>query len=196
VPDHSHFNILQQGVEVWNSWRNQNPAVMPDLRQAYLLGENLKGVNLSATDLAGAGMTECFLYKANLDNANLAGAKLVHVDLCEANLAGAKLRGANLEEANLLRSDLSDADLSGALLTNAHMVGTNLERATLTNCFVYGISAWDLKLTGAHQQDLVITRYPDSAVTTDNIEVAQFIYLLLNNQKIRHVIDTLRSLAI
>ena len=30
-------------------------------------------------------------------------------------------------------------------------------------------------------------------VTVDDLEVAQFIYLLLNNQKIRHVIDTITS---
>jgi uncharacterized protein YjbI with pentapeptide repeats len=111
----------------------------------------------------------------------------------EASLIGANLRGANLEEAKLLRSDLSDADLSGACLINAHLVGTNLERATLTGCFVHGISAWNLKLDGAHQEDLVITRYPDPTVTVDNIEVAQFIYLLRNSQKVRNVIETIRS---
>jgi predicted transcriptional regulator len=30
-------------------------------------------------------------------------------------------------------------------------------------------------------------------ISVDNLEVAQFIYLLLNNQKIRHVIDTITS---
>jgi hypothetical protein len=30
-------------------------------------------------------------------------------------------------------------------------------------------------------------------IQVDNLEVAQFIYLLLNNQKIRHVIDTITS---
>ena len=31
---------------------------------------------------------------------------------------------------------------------------------------------------------------PSSEVTVDNIEVAQFVYLLLHNEKIRDVIDT------
>jgi len=41
------------------------------------------------------------------------------------------------------------------------------------------------------QQDLIITRWNQPEITVDNIEVAQFIYLLF--QKIRHVIDTITS---
>src|SRR5262249_52862815 len=41
------------------------------------------------------------------------------------------------------------------------------------------------------QQNLVITGSDEPTVTVDNIEVAQFIYLLLHNEKIRDVIDTI-----
>jgi hypothetical protein len=43
---------------------------------------------------------------------------------------------------------------------------------------------------------LVITGAGEHAVTVDNIEVAQFIYLMLHNQKIRDVIDTITSKAV
>jgi hypothetical protein len=43
---------------------------------------------------------------------------------------------------------------------------------------------------------LVITPKDEPAITVDNIEVAQFIYLLLHNQKIRDVIDTITSKAV
>jgi hypothetical protein len=49
----------------------------------------------------------------------------------------------------------------------------------------------DPKLDGTKQQNLVITRADEPTVTVDNIEVAQFIYLLLHNEKIRDVIDTI-----
>ena len=65
--------------------------------------------------------------------------------------------------------------------------------ADLTGCRVYGISAWDLKLDGAEQKNLIITPHGEPEITVDNLEVAQFIYLLLNNEKIRHVIDTITS---
>jgi hypothetical protein len=47
------------------------------------------------------------------------------------------------------------------------------------------------KLTGAKQQNLIITSSNESEITVDNIEVAQFVYLLLHNEKIRDVIDTI-----
>jgi hypothetical protein len=43
---------------------------------------------------------------------------------------------------------------------------------------------------------LVITREDEPEITVDNLEVAQFIYLLLHNQKIRDVIDTITSKAV
>jgi hypothetical protein len=48
-------------------------------------------------------------------------------------------------------------------------------------------------LEGAKQQNLVITGHDEPAITVDNIEVAQFIYRMLHNQKIRDVIDTITS---
>lgn len=46
---------------------------------------------------------------------------------------------------------------------------------------------------GAIQSDLIITDWFDPIIVVDNIEIAQFLYLLLNNQNIRHVIDTITS---
>jgi len=76
------------------------------------------------------------------------------------------------------------------------LLGTNLTKATLTNCRIYGISAWDLNLTDTIQKDLIITHADQPAITVDDLEVAQFIYLLLNNKKIRSVIDTITSKAV
>jgi hypothetical protein len=73
------------------------------------------------------------------------------------------------------------------------LIIANLTDADLTGCRVYGISAWDLKLEGAKQRDLVITAPGQPEITVDNIEVAQFIYLLLHNKKISNVIDTITS---
>jgi hypothetical protein len=40
------------------------------------------------------------------------------------------------------------------------------------------------------------TKKKEAAITVDNIEVAQFIYLMLHNEKIRDVIDTITSKAV
>jgi len=94
---------------------------------------------------------------------------------------------------DLIEANLGAANLSEANLTYVRLVHTNLENANLSGCRIYGISAWNLRGVPRDQLDLIITNYHEPIVTIDNLEVAQFIYLLLNNQKIRQVIDTITS---
>ena len=61
----------------------------------------------------------------------------------------------------------------------------------MVNCRIYGISAWDVKLSeGTKQQSLIVTAGDAPEITVDDLEIAQFVYLLLHNEKIRRVIDT------
>jgi hypothetical protein len=43
------------------------------------------------------------------------------------------------------------------------------------------------------QRDLNIARVGETAITVDDLEVAQFMYLLMNNSRLRQVIDTITS---
>lgn len=83
---------------------------------------------------------------------------------------------------------MTETDLGRAILAEA-----NLSRANMTGCFVYAVSAWDVSLENTIQSNLVITRLNQPTITVDNLEVAQFIYLLLNNPKIREVINTITT---
>ena len=74
------------------------------------------------------------------------------------------------------------------------MVETDLANADLTGCSIYGISAWRLKLSeGTKQHDLVITPEDEPEVTADDLEVAQFLYLVLHSEKLRRTIDSITS---
>ncbi len=163
MANQQHLDLLKQGVEVWNQWRAQHPEIQPDLIDA----------NLSETDLSGA----------DLRGVNLYGANLRGVTLCRANLCGTNLENSNLKEANL----------SGADLSRAIVVHTDMTDAILNDCVIYGVSAWDVELAGATQNNLVITASSHPTITVDNLKIAQFIYLLLNNEEIRAVIDTLTT---
>jgi uncharacterized protein YjbI with pentapeptide repeats len=197
-----HVRLLKRAVDAWNAWRNEKPDIRPDLRDAYLGGADLSGANLGEAYLSGANLSAAdlggaYLGEANLSEAYLSGANLSAVDLSRANLGGADLGGADLSGANLGEAYLSGANLSAADLNAATLVGTDLTGADLTGCHIYGVSVWRLKLdTRTKQKNLVIT-YPDEPVIiVDNIEVAQFIYLMLHNEKIRDVIDTVTSKAV
>jgi uncharacterized protein YjbI with pentapeptide repeats len=217
-----HLSIIKQGVEVWNQWRFNHIDTIIDLRGADLRNAELTGAdllratlleaNFSGATLRNANLFEADLYEANLRGVDLSRADLRNAELTRANFSGANLSGGiNLSGATLRNANLSDANLTGATLTrtdlrNANLTGanlfrvicveTNLTRANLTQCSIYGISAWNVQLERATQDNLVITRWDEPTITVDNLEVAQFIYLLLNNPKIRDVIDTIAKKAV
>jgi hypothetical protein len=169
-----HREILSRGSEAWNAWRIENPSVQPDLSNADLsMATARRGAASRALLMGGLGGDVRDLRGMNLSFANLSG----------ANLNGQVLNGANLE----------GADLTGADLSHAHLVDVNLRSARLNGCLVYGISTWNVDLTHAGQTNIVITNSSESTITVDNLDVAQFIYLIINNKKIRDVIDTITS---
>ncbi len=249
------LRIIQQGVEAWNKWREENPDERIDLRKASLFKANLSGANLSQADLresdlreanisraklsradlrkadisradiSNADISKASLFKAKLGEVDLHGAdlrgtllsrahlakanfhmaKLSGACLCEAGLSGADLREADLEDASLRFASLREADLSkaslrrsdlrGASLDKAILIKTNLTDAILTDCRIHGISTWRLKLEGAEQKNLAVTPFPIS-ITIDNLEVAQSLYLLLHDKKIRGAIDAISLKAV
>lgn len=142
---------------------------------------------------------------AVLIKADLRGQSLRNASFHEANLGGAKLHRADLTAAVFCRTDLYETKLPKAKLIRTNLQGTQLAktdfgRARLDKCKVYGMSAWDLKLDRTRQKNLLI-RYRSQAgnrskqgsieteLEVDDLQVAQFIYMLLNNQNLRTVIN-------
>lgn len=158
------------------------------LEEANLFSAALTESRFWRAAMAGADLRRAILTRAVLPMADLTGANLAEADLKDADLRDACLRGANLWKA-----DLSGARLLRANLKGAHLVFCNLNDSDLSGAHIYGISAWNVSTEGAKQTDLVITRRSQSKITVDNLEIAQFIYLLLENKRVRQVIDTLTS---
>ncbi|MEK7476396.1 MAG: pentapeptide repeat-containing protein [Candidatus Coatesbacteria bacterium] len=117
----------------------------------------------------------------------------IQPNLTRADLSGRDLTGVDFRGAGLFKANLHGAILVGANLRQARLVSTELDAADLSGASVYGASVWDVSLAGAIQRDLIITRPGQSRLTVDDLEVAQFIYLLLDNRRFRRVIDTLTS---
>jgi uncharacterized protein YjbI with pentapeptide repeats len=172
-----------------------------DLSGANLSGAALGGADLGSADLSGADLGGAQLMMAEVNNANLSDADLGGADLGATNLFRANLSGANLSKTRLVgatlgHAKLAGANLSGADLRQASLVYTDLTDADLTGCRIHGVSGWNLKLESTTQRNLIITDEDEPEITVDNIEVAQFIYLLLHNEKLRDVIDTVTSKAV
>jgi Pentapeptide repeats (8 copies) len=194
MPNPAHVERLKTGVEAWNTWRASAPDEPPDLRDANLQGLNLKRFDLTFANLEGANLHRAQLREANLADATLRGAYLRNASLPSARLMRARMRGANLTKAYLRGADLTGAELVNVDFSRAVLVDARLHGADLSMARVYGTSVWDVQVDDSTtQRDLVITRADQPALTVDDLEVAQFIYLLLHNARIRRVIDTITS---
>jgi uncharacterized protein YjbI with pentapeptide repeats len=150
MADPEHVEILKEGVEVWNKWREKNPDIEPDLSEADLEGLILDGLNNNNLEMYdydenGRKVFSGFedniaqkldFRKVKLKESFLSGAKLRKADLREADLREAYLNGTILRRANLIRANLFGADLNGvdlrdANLTRANLSFTRLNEATL-----------------------------------------------------------------
>jgi uncharacterized protein YjbI with pentapeptide repeats len=193
----NHYAILKQGVEHWNNWRRTAPSTRPllfglDLRKEALGLPDLNSVDFANANLIESKLMEMSLIRANFHEANLGGADLFHADLTEANFC----------RTDLYRTNLSDAILHGANLQGTQLAMTNLTGSKLKECRIYGIGAWDITVDDAtRQEELVILyktktgegEFDESQIIVPNLDLAQFVYLLLCNQKIRDAVDTITS---
>jgi hypothetical protein len=209
-----HLAILHQGVDEWNAWREKQPGIMPDLtgadlanaklavvdfRGCYLSGARLVGATLVGAYFDGSRMVGTKLGGALLADASFVDADLTSADLMNADISRARLNGACLVRANLTAARFDMACLDGADLKDAWLIMASLVRSSLlgtdlTGCNVYGCSVWDSKISSDTKQSNLIITFPGQAtITVDNVEVAQFIYTLLNNDSVRDMIDTITS---
>jgi uncharacterized protein YjbI with pentapeptide repeats len=131
MANEEHLSVLLQGPQRWNEWRDANPEVQPDLRNADLHEAELSGANLSRAILIDADLHQACLKEANLEAANLRRADLRQTNFQRANLHKATLAKTDLRDANLREADVREADLRESRLPGALMEGADLHGAVL-----------------------------------------------------------------
>lgn len=164
MADMDLVQIIKQGREAVDKWREEHPGQIMDLHQCFMSHVRMPMVDLRGADMRDADFMGAMLRRANLAGSYLNPAHLYRSDLREAdlskalmngaNLRGADLRGATLEGANLDQAILSDANLEGANLTRANLsrvnlTGANLTNATLTEANFNGADLKRSNLSGA-----------------------------------------------
>jgi uncharacterized protein YjbI with pentapeptide repeats len=193
-----------------------------DLTGADLTRANLAWATLSGARLTGAKLNDAFLNGAFLSETDFTDAKLERAELPEAQFYATVFHGALLNYANLSGVRLQKVDFTGATLCHTNLTNTefittklcranlhrsNLERtrfidvdiqgAIIREARVYGIAVWDLRnAQSAVQHDLLVTPAGEREVRVDDLEMAQFVYMLLRNEKIRNVIDVMTTKAV
>jgi uncharacterized protein YjbI with pentapeptide repeats len=216
----THLSILKQGVKFWNEWRIDNPTIMPDLTELYfdgdLRGVNFRNTNLSKSHLTHVKLSNADCHGANFSGTDLTGADLSGTEFSYSNLTGAMIGDdaipqvktiansasfykANLTNASLFRvecdktdfryADLTKATLINVSLTGSLFVGTILEESIIEYSNVYGISVWDTIGIPASQKGLSVSPSHYN-IRVDDLKMAQFINLIVQNEQLHDVINT------
>jgi TIR domain/Pentapeptide repeats (8 copies) len=123
MANQEQFDILKQGVEHWNQWRQEHPNLRPDLSSA-----DLSRADLNHADLSNASLFDAKLFSTNFFSADLSNTSLNSTNLFHANLASANLSYASLSYANL-----SNADLFNTNFTCARFFATNFAWVDLSH---------------------------------------------------------------
>src|SRR5690606_38295038 len=131
----NHLEILNQGVDVWNTWRRQNPSVHPNLHSAELgmMYSDSRLATYYRTEMPGVNLARAILIRADLYGADLRGADFSGADLRKTNFLAAELNGADFSHAHLFETQFLDCDLSGAkgLETCLHEGPSMIDHSTL-----------------------------------------------------------------
>jgi uncharacterized protein YjbI with pentapeptide repeats len=209
LTDGDFRNADVSGADFWGAELRSADFRGATLDGALFSTGNLESCKFTGTNLRSCRMQSCNLMYAQFDGADMSDALLDKADLRRANCSRAKLVGSDLTGADLGWADLSGADLTGANLMYARLIKTKLQGAVLHQCRVFGTSTWDVDLTDADQDDLDISyanfllgedvttpSERQATITVDDIEVAQFVYMMLDNRKFRNVIETMTSVAV
>jgi uncharacterized protein YjbI with pentapeptide repeats len=169
-----------------------------DLREANLNGAVLGGADLSGANLSGADFRAAYLSQANLSDADLSRtnlstaiapdarferSRLFSTKLKEANVSGASFVWADLVQVGMTKTDLSRADLSYARIAESDLTQTRL-----VDCIVTGIRVTHLSLEGAKQSNLALAFGNTYPILIADLEIAQFLSIILENDRIRNTI--------
>ncbi|MBQ7674179.1 MAG: pentapeptide repeat-containing protein [Alphaproteobacteria bacterium] len=211
-------NVLKNGGTAWNKWREEKQIISPVLRNVDFSKEfwgndfydapEYNNVDFSNTDFNSASLRNCIFLGCTFDYAKMTFCDLVdayfqsctfiNTNMQVSRLGSAKFNncvfdGADLSYCTAQDSSFEKSQISNTKLEKMSLVNSDFTSVTMENCFVYGISAWDLKIDNIHQKELRITEDNKYEITVDDIELAQFMYLLINNSKLRETIDTITS---
>lgn len=217
MADPSHVELLSRGSKAWNHWRAENESTCVDLSDISFFDVGSGGsqhvlpefyrYNLSHCNLNRASLRNCVFVDCDFSGSHLHFADLVDSLHQRSNFKCAELNVSKIGSSEFIDCDFSDSELSYCTAEETSFVGTKLIRTKMDNMslvkadfsnavidsvLVYGTSTWDLKMDGASQQNIFIFS-DNTTITVPDLELAQFIALLVRNSNIRKIIDTITS---
>ena len=210
--------LLKSGTEKWNSWRKANPNERVAFREIDFVSFFSEGDFYDLPEFSDVDFSDVDFHMSSLRNCTFTnccfdGSKMTFADFVDAYFESCTFRnvsmrvtaigdatfnncifeGSDLSYCSAQNTSFKGSRFKHTLLEHMSLVDNDFSDTLIEGCHVYGISSWDMNLTNSIQRDIVITPDGQAVVTVDNIELAQFLYLIINNSKLRNVLDTITS---
>lgn len=170
-----HRQLLDEGKNAWNTWREANPDAHPDLSGADLRQRMLRGFDLSDSNLSGSDLRDTNFRSANLSAANLDGAKLYR-----SLLSGTKLQGTSFKKTVLYETVFANVDLSTIrnLTECVHKGPSVIDHRTLTRSgelplnFLQGCGLPDQAINQALRPEPSLVQYWSCFISYSSLDQA------------------------
>lgn len=167
-----HLSMLKKGAKTWNSWREKNPNVIPQLSGIRLRREefgNLDGYNLEYANLAGFRGRFISIEHANLIEANMEKAELEGGSFVGSNFSGANLKKINIRHTCFNRAIFRETNLCKASILDSDFKEVSFEKACMEEIV---FSQVDLSGANLKQADLGSAKFSNVKLTEANLNQA------------------------
>lgn len=181
-----HFEILKQGVEVWNTWKAEREADSIDCVMAEVLlrfGQDSPGfasfrlrmhsiVKAGGAAFFNADLSDADLSEMDLGGFDLSGSFLNNCVFFGAFVSATKFGSANLSGADLTACHLTFSDFRRSILSGAILSRANLEFADLSNSVLMGTNLSESHLNSVSLRSAIFdcTRFDRATIASCSFE--------------------------
>ncbi len=208
---------LKKGSESWNKLIYSNWGLRPDFSGVKFSNIDLSNFHLSYinfenavfenVDLVNTGFMYCNLNKVKFldckgrqtlfSQADINNALFHKCTFGSTIAAFTKFHSTEIVDSQFFYSNFIQAEFNFATIRNSTLdfstfAKTDLSDSKIIECNIYGINAWGIIGT-PYQKDLLINDGKGVSISIDNLKIAQFLYLMIENQELRNIIDTISS---
>lgn len=203
-----------EDFDLSNSILNKADFKDANLKRADFQNAHLAEATFESADLRGANFKNADLTRSNLKNCKIDNTTIFEgVILYEANLEellinrvsfkNSKITNTKLSYIKIKESNFDGVDFSNSEITNSEILNSNLKRTkfintTITNCHledcnIYGASIWNLTTSNTLQKDLLITDSGEQHIYIDDMDLANYIFLVRNDSNLTKIINASTS---
>lgn len=180
-------------------WINLSFEDFEKIKFKYLEKGELVGPDFSYADLTGADFLSAKLMNSDFEGSIIKDTKFHASLIMGSNFKNSIVNNSSFLSANLWGSNFNSAIIRDSDFNGCNLSNVDLSNAEISNCYIYGISAWEIKRNDSTKtNNLIITRRfsKGAEINVDDIELAQFISLIMDNKKISNLINSMRTKSV